>query len=174
MLKTTRIYAVIGIFILSFISHFIFELYPNILLSIFFPVNESIWEHMKILFTSILIYSIIDKIILNKKKIEYNNFYLQAFITAIISIPLYLIIYLPIYSILGENIIISITLLLIIYIIIQYISYKLLTKNKIEISPIIITILIIITYIIFTYLTYYPPNNYLFYDILNDTYGIKK
>lgn len=174
MLKKTRIYAIIGIFIISFISHFIFELYPNILVSIFFPVNESIWEHMKILFTSILIYSIIDKIIIDKHSLSYNNFYLQVFITAIISIPTYLIIYLPLYHIIGENLIISILILIIVYIIVEIISYKILTHKKINIPNYIITILIIFTYIIFTYLTYNPPKNYIFYDKNNDTYGIKK
>lgn len=174
MLKKTRIYAVFGIFIISFIVHFVFELYPNILISIFFPVNESIWEHMKIVFTSILIYSIIDKIILDKYEIKYNNFYLQSFITAIFSIPIYLIIYLPIYHIFGENLIISIIILLIVYIITQIIAYNLLKQNKYNIPTYIITILIIIVYSIFAYLTYNPPKNYIFYDTHNETYGIKK
>lgn len=174
MLKKTRIYAVIGIFIISFISHFVFELYPNILVSIFFPVNESIWEHIKILFTSIIIYSFIDKIILNKYEINYNNFYLQIFITAIISIPIYLIIYLPLHYIIGENQIISITLLLIVYIIIEIISYKILKQKEYNIPNYIIIIFIILTYILFAYLTYNPPKYYIFYDTHNKTYGIKK
>lgn len=174
MLKKTRIYAVIGIFIISFIVHFIFELYPNILLSIFFPVNESIWEHMKMIFTSILIYSLIDKIILDKHDVEYNNFYLQVFVTAIISIPIYLIIYLPIYKIFGEKLIISIIILLIVYIIIELIAYHLLTHKEYNVPNYIITFLIIITYAIFTYFTYNPPKNFIFYDTHNQTYGIKK
>lgn len=174
MLKRTRIYAIIGIFIISFISHFVFELYPNILISIFFPVNESIWEHMKILFTSILIYSLIDKIILDKNEVKYNNFYLQTFITAIISIPLYLTIYLPIYHIFSENLIISIIILLIVYIIVEIISYYILKQKQYNIPNYIITILIILTYIIFTYLTYNPPHNYIFYDTQTESYGIKK
>ena len=174
MLKITRIYAVIGIFIISFIVHFVFELYPNILLSIFFPVNESIWEHMKILFTSILIYSIIDKIILDKKEIKYNNFYLQAFFTAIISIPIYLVIYLPIYHIFGENLIVSIIILLIIYIIVEIISYYILTQKDYNIPNYIITILIGITYLVLAYFTYNPPHNFIFYDTQTESYGIKK
>lgn len=174
MLKKTRIYAVIGIFIISFISHYVFELYPNILVSIFFPVNESIWEHTKILFTSILIYQAIDKIILNKHEIKYNNFYLQSFITAIISIPIYLAIYLPLYHLIGENLFISILIMLITYIIIEIISYYLLKQKEYNIPNYIITTLIILTYIIFIYLTYNPPQNYIFYDIKNQSYSIKR
>ena len=42
---------IIGFFImmcLSFLSHFMYEWCDNFLFSIFFPVNESIWEHMKL------------------------------------------------------------------------------------------------------------------------------
>lgn len=43
-LKKIKILAVIGIFILSFLSHFAYEIFPNIIFSFIFPVNESIWE----------------------------------------------------------------------------------------------------------------------------------
>ena len=68
-LKKIKIIAVLGIFLLSFISHFAYELFPNIIFSFIFPVNESIWEHMKIIFTSTLIYGIIDYLLLKKYKI---------------------------------------------------------------------------------------------------------
>lgn len=174
MLKKTRIYAIIGIFLLSFICHFVFDLFPNVLFSIFFPVNESIWEHMKILFTATLLYSFIDKIILKKLNVNYNNYCLQLFISAFISIPIYLIIYLPIYNFIGENMFVSIFLLLIVYIIMQYISYKIMQKKETKIPNYIFNILIILTYIIFTYLTYNPPQNYIFYDSENEIYGIER
>ncbi len=174
MLKKTRIYAIIGIFLLSFICHFVFDLFPNVLFSIFFPVNESIWEHMKILFTATLLYSFIDKIILKKLNVNYNNYYLQLFISAFISIPIYLIIYLPIYNFIGENMFVSIFLLLIVYIIMQYISYKIMQKKETKIPNYIFSILIILTYIIFIYLTYNPPQNYIFYDSENEIYGIER
>lgn len=174
MLKKTRIYAVIGIFLLSFICHFVFDLFPNVLFSIFFPVNESIWEHMKILFTATLLYSFIDKIILKKLNVNYNNYCLQLFISAFISIPIYLIIYLPIYNFIGENMFVSIFLLLIVYIIMQYISYKIMQKKETKIPNYIFSILIILTYIIFIYLTYNPPQNYIFYDSENEIYGIER
>lgn len=174
MLKKTRMYAVIGIFLLSFICHFVFDLFPNVLFSIFFPVNESIWEHMKILFTATLLYSFIDKIILKKLNVNYNNYCLQLFISAFISIPIYLIIYLPIYNFIGENMFVSIFLLLIVYIIMQYISYKIMQKKETKIPNYIFSILIILTYIIFIYLTYNPPQNYIFYDSENEIYGIER
>lgn len=173
-LKKIKILAIIGIFIISFISHFAYNLFPNIIFSFIFTINESIWEHMKILFTSILIYGIIDYILLNKYKIKYNNFPFQLYFTAISSIALYLVLYIPLYNILGENLIISITLLLLVYIITQWISFNILKEKEIKLLnkltiPIILTI-----YLVFIYLTYNPPHNYIFYDTTNEQYGINE
>lgn len=173
-LKTIKIISVFGIFLLSFLSHFVYDLFPNVVSSIFFPVNESIWEHMKILFTTIIMYGVIDYILLRKNNIHFNNFNAQLFFTAFISIPIYLILFLPIYSIIGENVFVSISLMLIVYIIISYISYKMLLSDDFVILNNISVYLIIIMYFIFTYLTYFPIHNYIFYDVNNDSYGLEK
>lgn len=173
-MKKTRIYAVIGIFLLSFLCHFVFDFFPCILTSIFFPINESIWEHMKILFTATLLYGIIDHIILTKKNISFNNFLLQLFASAFLAIPIFLIIYLPVHYLFGEFLPLTLVLMLITYIICQYISYKILNFRDIPLLNQLSIILIIIMYIIFTYLTYYPFESYIFYDTTKGIYGIEK
>ena len=171
-LKKDKIISILGIIILCFIFHFIYEWFPNKLFALFFPVNESIWEHMKILFSSICFYGIIDYIVLSKNKIKFNNFVFNIFITGIISIILYLIIFLPIYNIIGENMFFSISLMIIVIIISQIISYFVLKSKPIKYIDIISFILIIITYIIFGYLTYNPIHNYIFFDSHYNIYGI--
>lgn len=171
-LKKIKTIAVIGIFILSFISHFAYELFPNLIFSFFFPVNESIWEHMKILFTSTLAYGIIDYILLKKYNIKYNNFPFQLYFTALSAIPIYLVIYIPLYKLFGENMLISISLLLIVYIISQYISYQILKEKPIKILNTLAIPIILITYLGFIYLTYNPIHNYIFYDTNEEKYGI--
>jgi len=173
-LKTIKIISVIGIFLLSFLAHFAYDAFPNVLISIFFPVNESIWEHMKILFTSTILYGIIDYILLKKNNIYFNNFKAQLFFTAFISIPIYLIIFLPIYNLIGENLIVSISIMLLVYIIISFISYKMLISDDFKLLNYLSVYLIIIMYFIFTYLTYFPPHSYLFYDINEKKYGINE
>ena len=69
-LKNTRIISTIVIFLLCFLFHFIYDWLPNTLTAIFFPVNESIWEHMKLLFSAVCFYGIIDYIILQKFKVK--------------------------------------------------------------------------------------------------------
>ena len=171
-LKKIKIISIIGILILSFISHFMYDLFPNIIFSFIFPVNESIWEHMKILFTSILLYGFIDKYLLNKYNIKHNNFPFQLYFTAISSIPLYLAIYIPIYKLLGEKLIISLLLLLIVYIIEAYISYNLLKEKELKVLNLLAVPIILSTYIFFIYLTYNPPHNYIFYDTVENKYSI--
>ena len=62
-----------------------YDLFPNVITSFFFPVNESIWEHMKILFTSTMIYGVFDYILMKRFNIKYNNLLLGLY-TNIISL----------------------------------------------------------------------------------------
>lgn len=173
-LKKIKIIAIIGTFAISFLSHFAYDIFPNILFTFFFPVNESIWEHMKILFTSTLIYGFIDYYLLKKNNIKYHNFSFQLYFTSFSAIPIYLLIYLPLYKLIGENLFISITLMLIVYILEQYISYHILKEKKFKIlNPLAVPVIIII-YLGFIYLTYNPPHTYIFYDTIKEKYGLSE
>lgn len=171
-LKAIKIIGVFAIFSLCFLFHFLYDWLPNSLFSIFFPVNESIWEHMKLIFSSYVFYGIFDYLLIKKNNIKYNNFLIQLFLVPIIGIILYLIVFIPIYNKIGENMIISIGLLFIIIIIEQIISYFILQSKEIKYQNFIGIIGIILVYIIFGYLTYRPIENYIFYDTVKDKYGI--
>jgi len=171
-LKKSRIISTIGIFLLCFLFHFIYDWLPSSITAIFFPVNESIWEHMKLLFSAVIFYGIIDYIILQKFKIKYNNFFTSLFITALTIIPIYLIMFLPIYNKIGENMIVAIGLMLVAIIISQVISYKILKAKDFDKLNILSLILIIVSYIVFAYLTYNPIKSELFFDTKEEKYGI--
>ena len=173
-MKKVKTIGVYVIFILSFISHFMYDIFPNMIFSILFPVNESIWEHMKLLVTPVLIYSLIEYFIYKRKNIQYNNFILSYGISFIISIIIYLIIYLPIHYIFGHNLLFSISLLFIAFVLIEFISYKIMNYKKIKYNNVLGFSIIILIYIIFCYLTYYPFENGLFYDTTSNLYGVKK
>jgi len=173
-MKKFKIIAVFGIFAISFLCHFAFDTFPCIFSSIIFPVNESIWEHMKILFTSTILYGIIDYMLLKKNKIDFNNFSLQLFTSAFSAIIIFLIIFLPIYNLIGENLPVTLVIMFITYAICQYISFKILKLKEYKILNILSIIAIIIMYIIFGYFTYYPIENDFFIDPTNKTYGITK
>ena len=171
-LKTTKITGFFAIFLLCFLFHFLYDWFPNSLFSIFFPVNESIWEHMKLIYSSFIFYGLFDYLLLKNNKIYFNNFLLQLFLIPLVGIVLYLIIFIPIYKMIGENMIISIGLLGIIIIIEQILSYFILQYKEIKYQNLIGIIGIILVYIIFGYLTYKPIENYIFFDTVKDKYGI--
>ena len=171
-LKKLKIIDIIIIFILTFIFHFLYDLIPNNFTAIFFPVNESIWEHMKLLYTPIILTSLFDYFMATKNKIKLNNFFTSIFISSILSIILYLVIYMPIHNTFGHNAVFAIILLFIIICFGQHISYLILTKENYQKLNIISIVLIIIGFIVFGYLTYKPLKNNLFYDTKNEKYGI--
>lgn len=171
-LKKVKIIAIIGIFILSFIFHFAYELLPCSITAIFFPVNESIWEHQKLIFTSVVFYGVIDYIILEKFKVKYNNFFISLFVSAVTIIPIFLAIYLPIYHKIGPKMILNIGVMLIAIILSQIISYYILKSKQCDKINLLSLILIIVSYIVFAYLTYNPIKNELFFDTEKEKYGI--
>ena len=170
-LKKLKIINVVIFFALSFLWHFVYDLIPNFVTAIFFPVNESIWEHMKIIFGVIIFGSLISLILMEKFKIKYNNFYVEIIIKAILGVIFYLAIFIPLYNIFGENMFISITLMLITYIVMEFIGYKILLLDELNIK-ILPIILIILSYILFALLTFYPPHYSIFFDETKLIYGI--
>ena len=172
-IKTLKIIGTVIALILPFPLHFLYDLIPNFVTSIFLPVNESIWEHMKILFGSIILSGVIQKIISIVKKEKINNICFSNFIAAISSIPIFLILFLPVYYIIGENMIITIIIMFITIIISEMISYKIINMNNFKLENKTI-MFVIIVYILFGILTYNPIKIDLFKDPKNNTYGIKE
>ncbi len=165
--KTLKLISIFLTFILCFPFHFMYEIFPNTLFSIMFPVNESIWEHMKMLFSATLFTGIIECLL-----IKNNNKFSNLFITSLLSIPIFLALYLPLYKIFNENVFINISVLIVTIIITQIISYIILKSSNKDSMMGINIIGIILVYILFGILTYYPLQNEIFYDNYNNKYGI--
>ena len=170
-LKKLKIISVFIITALAFISHFVYDVFPCTLTAIFFPVNESIWEHMKILTVPILINGIIEYIILYKKNIRYNNFVFNLFISSTAIVPIYLVMFLPLYNKFGESMFLSISIMIISIIISQIISYYILKSKNLKLEKISF-VLIIIVLIVYGYLTYNPIKTHLFFDTVEEKYGL--
>lgn len=159
-------------FLLCFLTHFLYKWLPNPVFSIFFPVNESIWEHMKMLYTTILLAGVIEYFILKKFKISHQNLLLSIAIKALISIPIYLIMFLPIFYNFGEIMFVTFIILFITILIVNYIGYKILELKPIKYQKAISITSIIIVYIIMTILTYKAPRLDLFFDTKEEKYGL--
>lgn len=144
------------IFILGSILHFTYNWSNNNkLVAIASSINESTWEHLKILFIPMLISTIIGYILFNKK---YNN-YLCSKTKGIITGLSFIVIFFYTYTgILGTNYpIIDISSFFLAGALGQYKSYKNIINNKPcnNAAALIILITLLLMFIIFTF---YQPN----------------
>lgn len=172
-LKKIKIINVVFLFLLSFLWHFMYNWFPNNLFALVFPVNESIWEHMKIIYYCLLLRSVLEFVLCKKNNIKINNFYIEAMIKSLLGVIFYLIIFIPLYLWLGESMIISIGLMLVTYVFMEYIGYKILVSEELNIN-ILPVIIIVLGCIMFVILTFYPLHNFLFFDEVKFGYGILK
>ena len=172
-LKKIKIINVVFLFLLSFLWHFMYDWFSNTIFALVFPVNESIWEHMKIIYYCLLMGSILEFVLCKKNNIKINNFYIEAMVKSILGVIFYLIIFVPFYLWLGESMLISISLMLITYIFMEYIGYKILTGEEMNIN-ILPVIIIVLGCIMFVILTFYPLHNFLFFYEVKFGYGILK
>ena len=128
---------------------------------------------MKLLYSGILTWGIVEYFILKRKNIKFTNYFSSLFLTMITSIIVYLILYLPLYSLFKENMFISIGLLIIVIILMEIFNYYLISrKEENKFLDKVSIILIILGYVVFLSLTYDPPRNYIFYDTTENKYGI--
>ena len=164
----------IFIFLIGFIIHNLYEWCPNIVTLILSPVNESVFEHMKMIYTSYIIWIIVKYFILKKYNIKENNFLLKELLTFLFNITLFLTIYWPIYSKFGENMLVTLTIYLISIIISQVLNYFIEFKKDSNVLNIISLIVIFLIYAFTTYLTYNPPICKFFLDPTNNSYGLNK
>ena len=171
-LKKLKIIDTAAIFILMSLFHFAYNLLPNTLFAIFFPVNESIFEHLKLIFSTYIIYGIIDYLLLKKFKLPKNNIFLNILISALSCITIFLLLWLPVYYKIGERMLITLTILLIAIMVSQVISYYLLKLPNNKLLNYISIGVIIVIIIVFAYFTYYPLYNDFFFDPMAEKYGI--
>jgi len=161
--KEILIWQIVGavfIFGLGAVWHFMYEWTGSIKgLGWLFPINESVWEHVKLMFYPALLYYVIEAAFLWKKV---NNF-IFAKTTALYFTPIMNIITFYTYTgITGyESFYIDIIVLLIFTCLQQFISYKILRANefapKNKIYLLIFTIFaIIILFVALVVFTYYP------------------
>lgn len=162
------------IFLIGFIIHNLYEWFPNVLTSIIAPVNESIFEHMKMIFTSYIMWLIIKIFIYKKYNIKENSFIFKELITTIFTIILFLIIFLPIYNKFGENLFLTLFIYFVSICASQIFNYIFNTKKESRVFNTIGLLSIIVIYAITTYLTYNPIICDFFLDSSNNSYGLNK
>ena len=127
---------------------------------------------MKLIMSSILFNSFLEYFLLKKNNIPFNNYITSIFLSGTLGIIIFLIIYLPLYYLFGENFILNIIILFITICLCEIISYYILKSKKQYFIDYISLLGLILVYIVFGILTYYPVINDLFYDKSKEKYGI--
>ena len=165
-IKKIRYYQLFSIFfdfILGTILHFTYKWSGNnSLVAIFSSINESVWEHLKLLFFPMLITTIMGSFYFRNKV---PNFFCSKVFGIFIAISFTIVFFYTYAGILGINLaIVDISSFFIAVILGEFISY-LLIINKTKCNIILSSLFIILMVLFFTVFTFNPPSIGLFYDL---------
>ena len=172
-LKNAQIAGFIFTVVFGTALHFVYEWSGgNPIVGVVGPVNESVWEHMKLQLVPMLIFGIVEYFLYGKKL---PNFIQVRFLSILLGMALTIVVFYTYSGIIGREFLIVDILLFIASVYVAYrFSYKMLQTDKYS-SPsskglaIIGIIVLLICVVIFTFA---PPHINLFLDPSTGTYGI--
>jgi hypothetical protein len=142
------------------------------LLGIFFPVNESVWEHLKLAPSSVLTFSLAEFPVIRKIA---NNYFFAKAIGIILVIATILIVYYTYTALLtGNYLLLDIGSFIAGVLLGQLSCYKLLQSKPSKVLNRLGIIALLAIVALFAISTYYPPHLTIFRDNRTDTYGIKR
>lgn len=147
--------------IMGTLSHFLYAWSGNNhILGFFAPVNEAVWEHMKLLFFPMLLYSLFIIFKLKKTYPCIASSFCFGILAGTLFIPLLFYSYT---LILGRNFfILDIGIFILSVIIAFWLSYKLTLSCKLESYTFLLCCVVCIIFISFIVFTYHPPKYSLF------------
>lgn len=170
-----QIFSVIFTWILGTILHFLYEWSgDNKIIASFSAVNESTWEHLKLVFFPMLITTIVGFLVIGK---DNKKFGCAKTIGIILAMSFIIVFFYTYTGIIGTNFaILDIGSFFVAVILGEYVAYKIITNDEYKLKcnkriAVIGLICILLCFIIFTYL---PPHIGLFKDPISNGYGIQK
>jgi hypothetical protein len=159
------------IFLIGAAFHFTFDwLGSHPAAAAFFPVNESIFEHLKMTFWPTLIWAVFSYNFLKSKA---NNFF-TAKAAAVIIMPLVIVIlYYAYTAFTDENTIVDIIIFLIAVGVGQVINALIMAARPLAgYWPAVSAVIILLLALLYAFFTFYPPYTSFFIDTNTDSYGI--
>lgn len=167
-----------GILVLFCFGSFMYYFYSfsckNILVATIALVNESVWEHLKLVFLPMILWWSTYYVLWGKKlSIDINRWFTAALVSLLVSMFGIIFLYYFYTGVLGkEFIIVDIMILLITLSIGQVLSFHVYKYFK-GIPVDIVFCIIIMIFSIFSLFTFNPPHIPLFKDKRTGAYGIK-
>ena len=160
--------------VLGTILHFVFDWTgENVVAALFSAVNESIWEHMKLLYYPMLIFSFIEYRYWGR---EYSNFWCVKLMGQLVGLALIPLLYYSYTGILGvEADWFNITIFFLAAGYCYWLESRLLTKGlPRKCKPKLTLGLILLLGAAFMVLTFAPPKIPLFRDPVTGSYGFQR
>jgi len=175
--KTIRNTSVLGFLFTAVIGtllHFAFEASGgDLLVGVFSPVNESIWEHQKLLLVPVLLYAVVEYLVYGK---DFPSFITVKVLSMICGMLLIVCGYYTYTGIIGQRFIaVDVGLFYCATALVYLMTYLLcrsgryLTKESQSIAALLVLTVIILSFI---YFTYHPPMLELFRDPVTEDFGI--
>lgn len=162
-LKSYTIIGIIFVLILGSLSHFFYEWSNNnFIVGLLAPINESTWEHMKLLFFPMLLYSFIA---IPALKNDFPYILSSLFSGILIGTLLIPVVFYTYTGILGyHTLILDIATFVLSVILSFYFSYVLTLCDKMPHYTALLFVAVCLFCICFIVFTYYPPGIGLFAD----------
>lgn len=171
-LNQRRVYYILSAIAASVIGillHFLYDLFEGVISAIFSATNESVFEHLKLLFWPILAFMLINELIFRSRSFEKQTLFL------LLSMALTIVLYYTYTGILGFSVtaidiliyFISVTAFFLLSFLYERQAHEI-TKFAGAVSPIIIIVMITLM-IAFTF---NPPEIGLFQDPITGNYGL--
>ena len=160
-IKAYSIFGILFVILTGTLSHFVYEWSGNnFILGFLFPVNESVWEHMKLIFFPMLLYSFY----MNQKLKDENPCVSSALLSGILigtfRIP---VIYYTYSGVLGSNnTVLDIATFLVSVLLAFYSVYRLSLSCSSQLCSSCLVICVWTVAICFLLFTYLPPDLGLF------------
>lgn len=173
-IKTFQIVGAVFTIIFGTLLHFTYHAFDsNVWVGVFSAVNESTWEHLKLLVTPMLIFSIVEYIVYGK---DIRNFIPVKFISMLIGMIVIIVLFYTYTGILEKNYLMIDITTFFVGVICAYIFSAMTLDKKVFSSPTANTLSIagvIILACCFVLFTFLPPQNSLFRDSLTGIHGKK-
>ena len=160
--------------VLGTLLHFVFDWTDSsAIAAVFSAVNESIWEHIKLLIYPMLLFAFWEYKVWGREEDCFWQIKLRGLLAGIVLIPA---LYYTYTGVLGTSADwFNITIFFVVAAVVYYMETKLLQKeNRCYISDWLAVALLILLPAAFTLLTFYPPHVPLFQDPVTKTFGFFK
>lgn len=164
---------ILWIIIVGLLLHFTYKWSNNsMIVGIFSPINESVWEHLKLGYWSLMLFSIIEYPFIKR---YIDSFFLGKALGIITLEATIVIIFYSYTAITRKNILwVDISTYFVGAILCQLVSKSIIKKRVPKAAETIGLMLLIFLGFVLIFFTFYPPKLPIFKDPITKTYGIYK